>query len=209
MSFAYAENNWNTTRVIGLGAAVAVNAALITILANGLSLRIFEVKTDDLIAVSVPEQPTEPVAEQPIPGPAQPGGLRVDDAVIDPIDIEFPKDTVKPTGGPVTEATGGGTGTGPVIPVIRELKPDPRYLTKPFYPPNEIRQNHEGIVTLLILVGPDGRAQDVKVEKSSGYPRLDHSAVREALSKWRFFPQTENGVPVAALGRYKVRFNLD
>ena len=55
-------------------------------------------------------------------------------------------------------------------------------LTEPEYPVSEIRLGHEGTVWLSIEILPNGRVGHVRVDQSSGYVKLDESAVREARS---------------------------
>lgn len=73
---------------------------------------------------------------------------------------------------------------------------DPHHpLTQPEYPMSSIRSAEEGKVALEVLVGTDGRVLDAKVARSSGSPRLDEAAVKEARAHWRLRPATRNGVP--------------
>ena len=53
----------------------------------------------------------------------------------------------------------------------------------------------QGIVMLLLVVGKDGRPNDVRVGQSLGMG-LDEKAI-EAVNHWRFRPATLNGQPVA------------
>ena len=78
---------------------------------------------------------------------------------------------------------------------------------QPKYPPQALRQRHEGTVTLMILVGVDGSPKDIKVEKSSGYRELDRAAV-ETAQKWRFNPMIRNGQKIEGYARVPVTFNL-
>jgi protein TonB len=56
---------------------------------------------------------------------------------------------------------------------------------------------------------PDGKVGEVKVSRSSGYPRLDASAMREAKRSWRFLPaKSGGGEPIAAWGTFEVAFEL-
>src|SRR3546814_9095626 len=50
-----------------------------------------------------------------------------------------------------------------------------------------------------MLVGPNGRVTDSKIQTSSGYPRLDEAA-RRALSLCKFEPAMVGGVPTSAWG---------
>jgi protein TonB len=47
-----------------------------------------------------------------------------------------------------------------------------------FYPEQARRLGLEGTVTLFVELSGDGRVEDVRVVESSGYPILDHAAVK-------------------------------
>ena len=55
----------------------------------------------------------------------------------------------------------------------------------PEYPALSRRLGEQGRLMLRVLVGIDGNAREVDVERSSGYPRLDAAAVA-AVRHWRF-----------------------
>lgn len=54
-----------------------------------------------------------------------------------------------------------------------------------------------GRVLLKVLVGSDGRAQRVELDRSSGYAALDESA-RHAVARWSFQPARQGNRPVSA-----------
>ena len=58
-------------------------------------------------------------------------------------------------------------------------------------------------------VGTDGRVMDAKVAQSSGFPRLDEAAVKEARSHWRLRPAMRNGVPFEQWLTLGVVFRLE
>lgn len=95
-------------------------------------------------------------------------------------------------------------------PVVRTPpRSDPRRpFTEPEYPPTSRRLGQEGTVVLLIYVLADGKVGDVKVHKSSGFPKLDEAAVREAKRSWRFIPAREGTTPVPEWGQFAVTFRL-
>lgn len=66
----------------------------------------------------------------------------------------------------------------------------------------------EGTVILRILVSAEGRAQQVEIKRSSGFDRLDQSALN-AVRKWRFNPATREGKPVSAWYDQPINFKLD
>jgi len=86
---------------------------------------------------------------------------------------------------------------------------DPRRpLTQPEYPPSSRRAGEAGTVILEVHVTENGRADDVRIKQSSGFPKLDEAAVREIKRSWRLVPGTENGKPVAMWGQFAVTFKL-
>jgi len=88
-------------------------------------------------------------------------------------------------------------------------KADPkRPPTKPEYPAASRRAGEAGTVVLDLYILPNGRVGDARVRTSSGFPRLDEAAIKEAKRSWRFVPGTENGQPAAMWYSTKVTFNL-
>jgi len=91
----------------------------------------------------------------------------------------------------------------PVIVNMAELSAPP-----PVYPPEAVHLKEEGTVLLLVLVGKDGLAKDIKVSQTSGFPLLDKEAIR-TVSHWTFRPKTIDGVPVYGYAGIPVSFNLN
>jgi periplasmic protein TonB len=86
--------------------------------------------------------------------------------------------------------TVSGGVTEPPAPTVVEPRIDSRRgLSEPPYPASEIRQGHEGTVLLSLHILADGRVGEVKLARTSGFPKLDESAMREA-KRWRFIPGT-------------------
>ncbi|HEY6645067.1 energy transducer TonB [Povalibacter sp.] len=82
-----------------------------------------------------------------------------------------------------------------------------RGLSEPVYPSALIRQGIEGTVVLSVQVLENGRVGEVRIERSSGQPKLDESALREAR-KWRLIPGTRDGVPVVLWKQIPITFRL-
>lgn len=95
-------------------------------------------------------------------------------------------------------------------PVVAIARLDPRYASRfqPPYPPASERQQEEGVVTVRVRVGVDGRVLAAEVKTSSGHSRLDESAVGHALRAWRFKPATRDGVAVESWREIPVRFEI-
>ena len=70
------------------------------------------------------------------------------------------------------------------------------------------RLGEQGKVLLRVLIGVDGSAQKVELQKSSGFDRLDQAAMI-AVAKWRFIPGKRNGVVEAMAHTVPVSFSLE
>lgn len=78
----------------------------------------------------------------------------------------------------------------------------------PRYPRTALRAGDEGRVLLKVLVGPDGRPQEVRIERGSGHRDLDKAAREQVLAAWRFHPATRDGRAVAAWALVPIDFVL-
>ncbi len=87
---------------------------------------------------------------------------------------------------PAKQARGKSEGTisGPRL----IFSPDPQYTA-------EARRAHaQGTIVLTLVVGTDGRPQDIKVIRPIGYG-LDEETIK-TVRTWRFEPARRNGKPV-------------
>ena len=190
---------------------------------------IFQVSLEKLPPPSLPrelvERPTEPSTStadsvKQRPRLTRPVPILVETPSSDPV----PPDTqVKPyeigdellpgePGPPSPDGVPGGEGepgaaAGAVeqTPVFWKMKPVET--RPPVYPPRCLRMGIEGTVRVRVLVGEDGRVQEVTVGKSSGDAALDEAAL-EAVRYWRFEPAKRDGVPVRAWAVVPIEFKL-
>lgn len=86
---------------------------------------------------------------------------------------------------------------------------DANYLDnpKPPYPPLSRKLNEQGRVLLRVNVAADGSATDVHLHISSGYPRLDDSALA-TVRRWKFLPARLGQEAVAAWVLVPIAFTL-
>ncbi|MGB9120007.1 MAG: TonB family protein [Candidatus Angelobacter sp.] len=84
--------------------------------------------------------------------------------------------------------------------------PRPLHTPEPKYSKSARKQKIEGVVTLSVVIGTDGKAHDVKVVKSLE-PTLDANAI-EAVKTWKFAPATKDGRPVAVEMRLELAYKL-
>jgi len=79
---------------------------------------------------------------------------------------------------------------------------------EPIYPLEAARRAEQGMVILLIHVAPNGLANGVDVEQSSGFETLDQAA-RDAVEGWHFLPAVKDGQPMPFDMQLRVMFHLD
>lgn len=100
---------------------------------------------------------------------------------------------------------GDGTGKGPYVPGL--IPPGCAYCPYPTYSDEARHGKVQGSVTLAVLVGADGRAQDVRIVKGIGFG-LDERAV-ETVRGWKFTPARDGAKhPVASWVTVEAVFRL-
>ena len=110
---------------------------------------------------------------------------------------KFSRDTGKDT---VTEQVVGGA-------IVDE---EPDYLSNPppVYPEDARSAGQQGVVTLDVIVGTDGRPETIKIISSSGYYLLDDSA-KSAVQHYKFRPATMGGIKCRSHVKVPICFRLD
>lgn len=84
--------------------------------------------------------------------------------------------------------------------------PEAIYKPDPSFSEEARKKKAQGVVTIFVVVGKDGRAHNLRVGQSAGMG-LDEKAL-EAVRNWRFKPATLNGQPVATQIAVEVDFHL-
>jgi len=108
-----------------------------------------------------------------------------------------------------TYVVDSATTTQPTPQAMPPLVSDVEYLRQPVlsYPPQSRRLREHGTVVLRVLVDAAGRAAQIDVYQSSGFPRLDEAA-RRAVRDAQFKPYTQQGQAQAALVMIPLEFSL-
>jgi protein TonB len=78
----------------------------------------------------------------------------------------------------------------------------------PDYPRMSKRLGEQGKVVVKVLIGEDGRAQKVELLTTSGFERLDKSAM-DAAMRWRYVPGKRGGVAEAMWYQVPIQFTLE
>jgi len=139
-----------------------------------------------------------------------------------PTETPTPTSTLTPTRVPPTPTRVPPTAT-PIpptpTPVVHEgdiVEPGPGVVepvlihrVNPEYPPIAQRAGIAGEVTAQILVGVDGRVEEIRnVEASNTGVGFERSA-EDAVRQWRYRPATKNGVKVRVWIRIKINLTLN
>lgn len=78
----------------------------------------------------------------------------------------------------------------------------------PAYPAQSRQLGEQGKVLLRVLVKADGSVEQVNLRKSSGYDRLDSTAL-ETVKQWRFVPAKRADQAIAAWVVVPISFSLE
>lgn len=78
----------------------------------------------------------------------------------------------------------------------------------PAYPRLSRRLREQGVVLLEVLIMPNGSVGDIRIQQSSGYSRLDETAL-EAVQQWRYEPARRGSEAIAYWYLQPVDFSLD
>jgi periplasmic protein TonB len=110
------------------------------------------------------------------------------------------------TGPGVGPGHGGGYGNGAYRVGGGVSAPKVLYDPDPEYSEEARKAKYQGTVVLWLVVAPDGKPQDIKVQRSLGMG-LDEKAI-EAVRQWRFEPAKKDGHAVPVMINVEVNFRL-
>ncbi|MCF5468439.1 energy transducer TonB [Pseudomonas syringae] len=171
--------------------------------------------------------PPEPVQQPEPPAPAPPQKS----APAEPKPVEQPKPKAHPRPAPAPAKTlakpaepapSSTPTTSAPTPTLAPSKPAPAaaqtttapigragYLNNPppVYPPAAARRHQEGTTLLRVHVLPNGRADQVQVQQTSGVPALDEAA-QAAVRQWTFIPAKRGDTPVEGWVNVPMAFKL-
>ncbi|EZP51027.1 MULTISPECIES: energy transducer TonB [Sphingomonas] len=205
----------------GLTAAVAINVALVAALMFAGPKILPNGPEHVLITDNIPIDPPPP--EPPLPQPPAPAARAPVERIVAPIPpITVPTEatfTTSTTESPPVAGPLIGTDPGPATPAADPAPPlpplvgpqiDPRYAAQfqPVYPAAERRANHDGRVTVRVLVGTDGRVKQIERVNATS-DAFWQATMERATRAWRFTPATRGGVPVEAWRSLTLTFRME
>lgn len=176
-----------------------------------------------------PPKPRPAVASvrpKPRPAPEPPAPSTQDTAATKSTIATTPPPAAPPDAPAVESGTNSSVAALPAAPVAASVAPAPtpaaspvvvppsssaRHLNNapPPYPAISQRLGESGRVVVRVLIGADGRAQEARIQRSSGFDRLDRLALETVRDRWRYVPGTRAGVPEAMWFNVPISFVLE
>ena len=110
----------------------------------------------------------------------------------------------------IPQATPASTAPAPAPAKVELPNASASYLNnpKPPYPALSKRLGEEGKVVVRAWIDTNGRATQAEIKTSSGYDRLDQTALQTVLN-WRYIPGQRAGVPEAMWFNIPLNFVLE
>lgn len=173
----------------------------------------------------MPLAPPEPVVQpKPVPKPQpkpqpkpkpKPQPLPKAVASPDPAPATAPTGTLDPeptapaTPTPAPTAAQASTDTAAPAAIVMPSS-SAAYLNnpRPSYPSISRRMGEQGKVMLRVFVNAQGQPEQIQIQQSSGFDRLDKAAV-DAVRRWKFTPGSRNGVAEAMWNIVPINFVLE
>ncbi len=178
----------------------------------------------------VPPAPRHKIFIPPVQTPNPTPALPIDASILLPPDVVLPAATfhlgdpfakagipsggsgIDGAGGPGRRGVGPGDGAGccggPIIAGHSGSVTGPKliYHLEPEYSEEARKARFQGTVVLMVEVGQDGKAHNLRIVRSLGLG-LDEKAL-EAVAFWRFRPALADGKPITARATIEVNFRL-
>jgi protein TonB len=164
-----------------------------------------------------PPEPTPPEPEKPKPKPKPkpkdppkpkpPVELPPSEkAISQPQEVieEAPPPPTAPAAMPATEDN--DSLGAPITPP--QMDANPLNNPAPAYPVLSRRMKEQGVVLLEILILPDGSVGEIHIKESSGFKRLDETAVK-AVKRWRYTPAKRGSTAIEYWYLQPVEFSLN
>ena len=201
---------------VSFGASLIISsgivAALIFVAPDAVKLA----PSEPIDTFDVKDQPPPPPEPLPKPETLRQTEIVAPTPLIPPIpttaDPIRTTEIIREVAPPILPGTLEGTGA-----TLTEPKPlplvgaslDPRYARdlQPEYPGSELRSAREGLVTVRVRIGTDGRVKAVEKVRATSDAFFEATR-RQALARWRFKPATRGGIPEESWKQMSVRFEL-
>jgi protein TonB len=212
------------TRYVGLAVAIGFHLSLIVAMLQFAPPHRSLVQMAPIVVSLItppplalpPPPPKPPVAHRAAPNepatkilrkPVEPPPIVSEAPAISPITVAPP--APQPPAPPTEVVVVAPPASPPPLPVEPpRFNADYLQNPAPAYPPLARRMKEQGRVLVRVLVSADGAPERIELKTSSGFPRLDQSAL-ETIRQWKFVPARQGEQKVAAWVLVPITFSLD
>jgi protein TonB len=201
-------------RMMAFGAVALLHVFLGYAFVTGLALKAVKAIVQPLESVNIKEEAPPP--DEPPPPP--PKEVEIPPFVPPPevsIQIDTPVNTI------TTQTTTQQTTPPVVAPPAPPAPPAPTVaptratdrgrgntISEEDYPDASLRAGEEGLTRVSIVIDTDGKVSACSVTASSGSTRLDETACKIILRRFRYNPATQNGQPVQETRSLPIRWQI-
>jgi protein TonB len=212
-------------RALALGGVVLVHAGLLALVLLDRPTPAAVMSPPAVMGVLVSEH-NEPVTAPPSPPPPQPQAPRPPAPAPAPVRELPPSErapvlppqppapssalapAAEPAPAPAVPAAPASADSSPAASVTPP-RSDAAHLNnpKPVYPAVSRRLKEEGTVVLEVFIQVDGSVGDLRVKRSTGFPRLDEAALA-AVRRWKYVPARRGNEPLALWHSQSLVFSL-
>ena len=221
---------WNSSQrtAILIGGVVLLHVLALWALHTGLLQRATEWVIPMAVVSEMPPPPPSPPIKPPPPPPATPVRPSLAPTPLALAPLPTPQPTPAPVAPPTLAATApvnapvlATPSVAPAPSVVAVPAPSPpakvdmpttmadyRVQSLPIYSLMSKRMGEQGRVVVRVLISVDGVPQQAEVHQSSGFGRLDRSAV-EAAMRSRYVPLKRGGIPEATWVLAPIEFKLE
>ena len=208
LSFAGAgyEPRSGTERATAISAILGLHAVAVVAFVSAGGIQVVMREAEPILVRILPAPPPKPVEiprSVPLPN-LRPPEIRLPDPP--PIENLYTlrMEETAPASAPVVAAVpspNAAPSTAIPAPVLEPPRADMAYLNNPppAYPTVSKRAGEQGRVMLRVRVDAKGTVEEIEVQATSGFPRLDEAA-RDAVRRWRFMPAKLGDRAVAGVG---------
>lgn len=214
----------NYRNLLIASAVVLFHVLALWALQTGLLQRAVEIIVPVEVLAQIIDLPTPKVTPTPPPTPAPPEPVKrsvskpapavqptpqlmaINDATPAPNAPSAP--TPQPVAPPSPPAAAAPAPAAPAKIELPSSNADYLSNPKPPYPPMSKRLGEQGKAIVRVLIGADGLPQKAELRQTSGFERLDQSALATVM-KWRYVPGKRGGVPEAMWFNVPISFVLE
>ena len=210
---AYGEQSLSTRKVVSIALVIVLHAIIGYAFVTGLAYNVVKKVARDLKTFDVAEEAPPPPDQPPPPPPEtkiEPPPIVAPPPIVQVQSVSPPIMPSVPVAPPIITPSAPSAPPPPAVSRAGKPRGNPaEWVTTEDYPSADLRAENQGVTSVEIQVGPEGRATDCRTTTSSGFPGLDTKACQMILRRARFTPQLNgDGQAMPFTWRQRVRWTI-